>query len=157
MTKEITKAYILQQMQDKFGLRELIPEVFSFHETVIPTYNVEQHLLTHISKYAEAQVTATGALPFFQVPENERWHFDRYDVIFMAAGAYTVAGVFVKRKAFVDTVYLDLTAAQTVSYHINLPVAQVMDPGDRLKINIDGYTSLANLRLYLDYTKEEIR
>ena len=44
MTKEITKSFILQQIQDKFRLREFTAENFLFSETVIPIYNVENHL-----------------------------------------------------------------------------------------------------------------
>ena len=157
MTKEITKAYIMQQMQDKFKLRELTPEIFSFLETVMPVYNIEQHLLRRVCRFVEASITATAGILFFLVPDNERWTFDKYDVVFMGAGGYTVAGAYIKRTGYTDSVYLDLTAGQSVSYHVGLPVAQVLDPGDSLRVTVDTYTSPQNLRLYLDYTVEEIR
>jgi len=157
MTKEITKAYILQQMQDKFKLRDLAPAVFTFEESVVPVYNIEQHLKIYRSAMSAVSVTTVGALNFFSVPENERWFISRYTVVFYT-GAYTVAGVYVGRHSDVTLfMYLDLTAAQSVSYTNDLPKDVVLDSGDKLNINIDGFTSQGVLRLYIDYIKEEIR
>ena len=157
MTKEITKAIILQEIQDKLKLRELEPETFRFEEAVVPVYNIEQHLITRKCEFVEMSITATGDYLFFNVPINQRWTFDRYDVVFMGAGAFTVAGAFLRRRLIAETVYLDLTAAQTVSYHVGLPVRTILDPGDQIRVNVDGYTSTQNLRLYLDYEVEELR
>ena len=157
MTKEITKAFILQQIRDKFKLRELTPEKFSFSEMVMPVYNIEQHLEEWWHKYYTVTVTATGAKEFVGVPENERWHLRRYDVVFMT-GAFTIAGIFIlrKNKNPVDAyVYLDLTAAQNVSYHVETDV--VLTHGDAIRVNIDGFTSSGDIRLYIDYKREIIR
>ena len=159
MSKEITKAFILQEMQDKFKLRELEPEVFSFSETVIPVYNVEQHLEEWKADFIERSITGTGAEAFFVVPDDEKWSLWRYDVIFMGAGAYTVAGMYTRRRkdAVTDFCYLDLGAAKSASYHIELSVPVVLMPGDFLAVNIDGYTSTQNLRVYIDYLMEKVR
>ena len=159
MTKEITKAFILQQMQDKMKLRELEPEIFSFSEMVIPVYNIEQHLQLWRMTFTEKSVTTTGGLIFFTVPHNERWYLRAYDVVFMGAGAYTVAGVYATRvnSSPYSSVYLDMTAGQTVSYHHDLPNLLPLEPGDCLYINVDGYTSTQDLRLYIDFMREEIR
>ena len=159
MTKEITKAFILQQMQDKFKLRELDPEIFRFSEEVVPVYNIEQHLEAWKARYTEISITGTGATHIINVPDYERWSLWRYDVVFMGAGAYTVAGIYTRRAA--DTItsfcYLDLGVAKSASYHIELSQPVVLQPGDRLYVNVDGYTSPQNLRLYYDYKIEEIR
>ena len=156
MTKEITKARIIQEIQDKFALRELEPEVFSFSERVIPTYNVEQHLLAWTAKYETVQMTSAAAFEFFEVPENEKWKLRRYDVVFLAAGAYKVTGLYVARKGS-SHVYLDLKKAQTESYHIDLVEPVDLQPGDKIHVLIDDYTSTAGLRVYIDYQIEVVR
>ena len=157
MTKEITKAKILQEMQDKLMLREFDPTKFLFSETVIPTYDIEQHLESWWMKYVTKNIIASGAMEFFVVPEGERWYVKRYDVVFRT-GVYTVAGVYLVRRNRDPSdcsMYLDLAAAQSVSYHAETDV--VLAPGDSVRINIDGYTSTGELRLYIDYKMEEIR
>ena len=159
MTKEITKANILQEMQDKFKLRELVPETFRFSEEVVPVYSIEQHIQRWEVAVDTASVTA-GPLGYlmFYVPEDQNWIIRGYNVIFMAAGAYTVTGVYVNRMVPTgDVVYLDMTAGQTVSYAVNLPVPIKLTPGQRIYVYVDGYTSTADLRLYLDVMKENIR
>ena len=157
MTKEITKARVLQEMQDKLLLREFIPEKFLFSETVTPVYNIEQHLEQWWQNYIEASVTGIGIKYFYAVPEDERWHLKRYDVVFMS-GAFTIAGVYIRRRNRDPSdayMYLDLTAAQNTSYHHETDV--VLTAGDTLNINVDGYTSTGDLRLYIDYKMEKIR
>ena len=157
MTKEITKANIIQEIQDKFKLRELIPEKFVFSEMVIPTYNVEEHLTKREIVMSAQSITATGGTLFYTVPENENWYLTRYVVIFMGAGGYTVAGVYINRYPSTETMYLDLSAAQTVSYAKDLPKIVELGPKDRIFVNIDGFTSVQSLRLTVDLTKVEIR
>ena len=159
MTKEITKAFIIQQIQDKFQLRELTPERFRFSEMVVPTYDVEQHLQRWESTTNTVYVTSAANYTFFTVPATERWVLRAYNVIFLGAGAFTIAGIYVLRHTRVNEsfVYLDLTAAQTVSYLNTLPEAITLEPGDMLRINVDGYTSAQNLRMDIDYRKETLR
>ena len=160
MTKEITKAFILQQIQDKFALREFAPEKFLFSEMVMPVYDIEPHLEEWWNRYSQVTITATGAPVLFTVPEDSRWVLTSYDVVFMGAGAYTVAGVILTRRLRNPTdayIYLDLSAAQTVSYHTELQTPLILGPGDELKVSIDGYTSSQGLRLYIDYIVEKIR
>jgi len=159
MTKEITKARVLQEVQDKFKLREFDSAQFLFDETVVPTYDIGQHLKSFQNRWAEKSITGIGAQVFFTVPFTEKWKLYRYDVVFMGAGAYTVAGVLTMRVPITsgESCYLDLKAAQTESYHIQLPTPIVLHPGDKLYINIDGYTSTQDLRLYIDHEVEEIR
>ena len=161
MTKEITKAFILQQLEDKFKLREFDSSPFLFTETVVPVYDIEQHLRERWQKYETVSITATGTTLFFLVPQTEKWTLSRYDVVFMT-GSYTIAGVYFTRATVYrdpsDTyLYLDLTAAQSVSYHVELPQPVVLEPNSALRINVDGFTSVGDLRLYIDYSKEEIR
>ena len=160
MTKEITKAFIIQQIQDKFKLRDLYPEKFSFQESVVPIYDISQHLMTYTARYVEKSVTEIGGILFFEVPQNERIYLNGYTIVFMAEGGYTVTGLSIIRKKEINPysfVYLDMTKNQSVSYTVNLPKTVILDSGDKLYINIDGYTSTQNLRLYIDYMREEIR
>ena len=157
MSKEITKAFILQEMEDKFGLRELTPEKFTFSELVVPVYNVEQHLERWVNEYSEVSITSAAPFVFFTVPDTERWYLRRYDMTFMAAGAYKVSGLFTRRRGTTDSVYLDLKSAQASSYHVDLLNPVILQPGDTLRVLVDDYTSTANLRLYIDVMKEEIR
>lgn len=157
MTKEITKAFILQQLQDKMGLREFASSPFLFDETVVPVYNIEQHLMEWWQEYVTVSITAMGGVPFFIVPEDEKWTLRRYDVVFMT-GNFTIAGVYIERKNRTPGgayVYLDLKAAQNTSYHIETDV--VLTRGDKVYVNVDGYTTTGNLRLYADYLMEKIR
>ena len=161
MTKEITKSVILQEMQDKLALREFEPDKFLFSETVVPTYDIEQHLEEHWQKYITESITAIGSQFFISIPPTEKWTMSRYDVVFMT-GTYTVAGVYFTRppahRAPSDAyMYLDLTAAQSVSYHVEMSQPVILEPNSSIFINIDGYTVTGNLRLYIDYMKEEIR
>ena len=157
MTKEITKAIILQEMQDKLKLREFEPANFLFDETVVPTYDITQHLRDYVVEYVELSITSTGAKGFFIVPEDERWFLNMYNVVFMT-GAFTIAGVYIGRlPALADFMYLDLAAAQSTSYAVILPKPVVLDSGEVIRINVDGYTTTGNLRLYIDYEMEKIR
>ena len=157
MTKEITKAFILQQIQDKFKLRDMVPSKFIFEETVIPTYPIGDHLIAHEGKSNTQSITGIGGVVFFAIPGDERHFLNGYTVVFMT-GTYTIAGLYITRKnSPSDFLYLDLTAGQTVSYAHFLPRKLTLDPGDQIGIDIDGYTTTGNLRLYLDYGREVIR
>ena len=159
MTKEITKAVILQEIQDKFKLREFASAKFLFDETVVPVYEIRGHLQSWRSRHAQLSVTAAGSFSFFTVPTTERWTLRSYSVIFMT-GVYTVAGIYILRNlrgGSTDFSYLDLEAAQSTSYLTALPAPTVLEPGDDLRVNVDGYTSTGNLQLHIDYMKEEIR
>ena len=159
MTKEITKAFIIQQIQDKFQLRELTPERFRFSEMVVPTYDVEQHLQCWELAVEVVSITSATSFTFFTVPATERWVLRAYNISFLGASTCTIAGAFITRHLGESTsfIYLDLTAAQTVSYLNTLPEAVVLEPGDALKINVDGYTSTQDLRMDIDYRKETLR
>ena len=159
MTKEITKAYILQEMQDKLKLREFESTPFLFNETVVPVYNIEPHLRTAVGKTATKSITATGGYAFHFPPQNEKWLVNGYTIIFMASGAYTVAGAYVTRSksGSSQNIYLDLTAAQSTSYTVNLPKPLILYPDDSIRINVDGYTSTANLMMDIDCEVEVLR
>ena len=158
MTKEITKAFILQQIEERFKLRDLIPEKFTFLESVMPTYNIEGHLKTWMTLSKTISVTGTGPKTIFSVPYTERRCLTGYTVVFMAAGAYTLAGVYIARKNDVSIfIYLDLGAAKTISYTVNLPKPLILDSGDKLALNVDGYTSTADVMVNCDYVAETIR
>jgi len=160
MTKEITKTIILQEMQDKLKLREFEPSNFLFEETVMPVYDIEEHLKHATARLLSLSITSIGGKHVYTVDDNEKIYLNGYDVIFMASGAYTVAGIYISRVLKLSasaTVYLDLTAAQSASYHISLPFPLALYPGDSIMVNVDGYTSTADLRIIFDYNREEIR
>ena len=157
MTKEITKAFILQQIQDKFRLRDLVAETFRFSEEVVPIYNIEQHLLkAEILTETDSITGGPTSYIFFTVPQNEKWSLHRYNVVFVT-GSYTVAGVMITRPGLSNYIYTDLAAAQSVSYAHDLPKDIELYPGDSIRIYVDGYTSTGNLSLIVDVTKEETR
>ena len=157
MTKEITKSIIIQEIQDKFKLREFEPAKFLFDETVVPVYNVESHVSHETIFRSEITVTATGKVTLHTIPFNERWRLHRYTIIFVGAGGYTVSGIGVDREDSTYYVYLDLTAGQSVSYIHTLPQPMVLEPGNRLWVYVDGFTSTQNLIGLFDATVEEIR
>jgi len=158
MTKEITKTIILQQLQDRMGLREFAPAPFLFDETVIPTFDIGGEFQTIEIEYEQVSITEAGAALFFSVPEDEAWRLTRYTVVFMGAGAYTVSGVYWRKLGEPENfMYLDLTAAQSTSYHVNIIHPPRLPPRAYLYVNVDGYTSTQNLRLYIEYIKETIR
>ena len=158
MTKEITKAFVLQEMQDKLGLREWIPEKFLFSENVIPTYNIEQHLQFWGSYWHQMTVTETGGVNITRVPADERWKLRAYTVTFIS-GSYTVAGVYIVRETRKsgDMSYLDLTAAQSTAYLRTLPESVILEHNDYLYVCIDGYTVSGDIRVDLDFMREKIR
>ena len=158
MTKEITKAVILQEIQDKFKLREYVPTKFLFDETVVPTYDIGEHL-KHPEVVLKDITVSSGPTAYMiaMVPENQRWALHSYNVIFVT-GSYTVAGVMLYQKGLVaDYLYIDLSAAQSTSYINYLPTELALDPKDRLYVYVDGYTSTGTLNVRLHVTKEEIR
>ena len=159
MTKEITKAFILQQIEDKFKLRELTPEKFAFSEMVIPTYNIEPHLSVWEAKNSLVSITsAPTTYLFFTVPGNERWTLRGYYLVFYSEGAYKVSGVNVAyRPGAGDNIFLDLKKEQMTSYIVNLPVPVVLDSGNTLSAYVDTYVSTANLKLVIDVKVEELR
>ena len=159
MTKEITKSIILQEIQDKFKLREFADAKFLFDETVVPVYEIHDHVRHWRSIREDATAIGTGVLRLTTVPANEKWLLRAYSVVFQS-GAFTIAGVYILRKdhdAATNFSYLDLTAAQNVSYLRTLPEAVSLEPGDQLNVNVDGFTTTGTLMLYLDYMREEIR
>ena len=156
MTKEITKAYIIQELGDRFKLREFEPEPFTLSEQVVPIYDVENHLQKIERLTKTVSITSSGAVYIFGVPENERWYLQRYNVIFMT-GVYTIAGAFVGRHSFTEYTYLDLALAVAASYTNDLSKAVRMDASDTFNVNIDGYTSTGDLLIIAEVIKEEIR
>jgi len=156
MTKEITKAIILQELQDKFKLRDFDPAKFLFDETVVPTYDIGQHLAKLGVEDKIMSIASTGNTVFFTVPQNEKWTLHGYNVIFMT-GVYTIAGVYLLVPALAEYFYLDLTAAQNTSYQHFLKHPVTLDSGDGIATNVDGYTSTGNLMIRVLVTKEEIR
>ena len=160
MTKEITKAFILQQMQDKFGLREFEAAKFLFSEQVIPVYEIGGHINKFFIQKETVSITSgapTGFL-FFTVPENERWTFTNYNITFMT-GTYTVTGVYIVRisSGTVNSLYLDQVLGRSGSYAINLATPVVLESGDSINILVDGYSVTGDLRLTVDTMMEEIR
>ena len=159
MTKEITKAFILQQIEDRFQLRELVPEKFTFSENVIPIYDIAPHLGEWESSWASVSITSATSFSIVTVPQTERWMLRSYSPIFMT-GVFTVAGVYVLRKKRRDTTdftYLDLEAAQSTSYLRVLPEAVVLEAGDEIRVNVDGWTSIGTLKTMYDFRRETLR
>ena len=160
MTKEITKSIILQKIQDRLGLREFEAAKFLLDETVVPTYDIHHDLEIWRSYFVNTSaITETGAKILTSVPANEKWLLRAYTITFIS-GAITIAGVYVlrsTRRDDTDFSYLDLTAAQSTAYLRTLPEPVVLEPGDALYVNVDGYTSNAILRLNYDYRVEELR
>ena len=158
MTKEITKARILQELQDKFGLRELIPEKFAFSEIVTPTYDIAPHLTKWEVEAKTLTITSATSFLYFTVPQTERWTLRGYMIIFGATGAHKGSGLFAQFRPTVnDYIYFDLTKGQDVSYVINLPTPVILEPGNRLYYMIDDYTSDQSLIINIDVMKEELR
>ena len=158
MTKEITKAIILQEIQDKLKLREFAPTKFLFDETVVPVYNIERHLQKWTLDYKRVSIDSAAAFTFFTVPENEQWQLRSYNVIFLGAGAIKVAGIYITRNISPSNyLYLDLTKNQTVSYAVELNTPVVLDPGSMIRVMCDDYISTQNLDCTIDVMKEEIR
>ena len=159
MTKEITKARILQELQDKFALREHLPASFLFEETVIPTYDIEQHLGAWEIKAKTQSITSATSYIFFAVGPKQRWLLRGYTVIFLATGAIKGSGLYITNRPPILTnlQYLDLTKGQEVSYTVNLSVPVVLGPNAQLGYLIDTYVSTQDLLIYVDILKEEIR
>ena len=156
MTKEITKAFILQRITDELALRELEPEKFAFSELVVPTYNIERQLKNWRVESKTLSITSTGPKLFFYPAQDERWVINGYSTVFMT-GAYTIAGMYITRNLGSDFVYLDLTAAQNTSYTVNLPKPLELLFGDKLIANVDGYTTTGDLMVNVDVNVEKIR
>ena len=157
MTKEITKAIILQEIQDKLKLRELEPEIFSFGERVVPIYNIEPHLGSWETISETVSITSAAIFNFFTVPQHQVWTLRAYQIMFMT-GAYAITGMYIiNRPSSSLSIYLDLKAGQNASYLVNLPIAVRLQPGNTLAVLVDSYTSTGDLRINIDVKKEDIR
>ena len=159
MTKEITKAYILQQLEDKFKLRESIPEKFTFSETVLPVYNIEPHLTTWESLTETVSITAIGGVQFYAVPEKERWLLRSYVVVYGMTGAIKGTGLYMAHRPHPSTtaMYLDMKKGQEVSYLTTLNTPVVLQSITKLMYYIDTYVSTQDLTIRIDIQREEIR
>ena len=156
MTKEITKAIILQQIQEKFGLRELESEIFRFSEMVIPIYDIGMHVKNwDLQRYRE-EITGNGSLHFITVPDNERWKMRRIIVVAEAGGTYNIAIIYIYHPSHsTDNNYIFYNtvapiAAGTVTI-FEFPQDIPVEEGDNIDINISGfsvggYTSIHILR-----------
>ena len=149
----------MQELQDKFGLREFEASRFLFNETVIPTYEIGGHLKKWEVTSNTQNVTTTGDIFFFEVPNTERWILRAYQVIYLMTGAIKGSGLIatLRPNTSAHFIYLDLKKGQEVSYLVNLPCPVVLEPGNMLKYVIDTYVSSQNLTIYIDIQKEEIR
>ena len=159
MTKEITNAFILQEIQDKFKMREFDAAKFLFDETVVPVYDIGAHLHRYFVEMVTLSITsAPTAYTFFTVPQDERWTFTNYNITFMT-GAYTVTGVYITRISSGPThyLYLDQELGRSGSYAISLATPVVLEAGDEIRVLVDGYTSTGDLRVGVDVMKETIR
>ena len=158
MTKEITKAFILQQIQDKFKLRELIEERFTFSENVVPVYDITPHLGEWGVLSKTLSITSATSFLFFTVPPNEQWLLRAYMIVYGMTGAIKGSGVLInKRPPMGGYIYLDLKKGQEVSYLVNLPICVKLHPGTEIKYLIDSYTTTQDLLIQIDVLKEEIR
>ena len=95
MTKEITKSIILQEMQDKFQLRDFESARFLFDETVIPTYDVGAHVKHWTVTRDRQVVSGNGALFFHVVPYDERWRVRKIDVYSETGGNFDIDQIFI--------------------------------------------------------------
>ena len=158
MTKEITKAEILQQIQDKFKLREFEVAPFLFDETVIPVYNIEQHLTRFEVRHTTVSITSADAFLFFVVPLDEQWTLRAYQVIYGMTGAIKGTGVYATwRPGLYDYIYFDMTKGQEISYLVTLPAPVILAPQTRLFYLIDTYVSTQDLTIDVDISVETIR
>ena len=159
MTKEITKSIILQEIQDKLKLREFEPDNFLFSETVIPTYNIEQHLLHWEVLVETVSITSATNFLFFTVPDNERWTLRAYSLYYGMTGAIKGTGLYMINRPGGNTTsfFLDLKKNQEVSYLVNLPFPVVIDAGTELRYLIDTYVTTQDLTVRCDVMREEIR
>ena len=158
MTKEITKAFILQEIEDRFKLREFEPDKFLFSELVVPTYNIDRHLYTWEVVAQTESITSATFFTFFTVPADEEWLLRSYMMIFGMTGAHKASGVLISmRPTGARFIYLDLKKNQEISYLVNLPVPVTLQAGNKIKILIDTYVSTQDLTLYMDVRKEKIR
>ena len=94
MTKEITKANILQEIQNKFGLRDFEPERFLFGEFVTPVYDIEHHVKTWTTIRYRTQVTGNGAVAILLVPGNKEYNIRRVNVLHETGANFDIDQVF---------------------------------------------------------------
>jgi hypothetical protein len=160
MTKEITKAIIMQEIRDKFRLREFAPAKFLFDETVVPVYNIEPHLLRWEVLEKTVSITSAAGFVFWTVPQTERWLLRGYTVTFGMTGAIKGTGLYISNRpppTAGNAIFLDMIKGQEVSYLVTLATPVVLDPGNAIRYLIDTYVSTQDLIIHIDVQKEEIQ
>ena len=95
MTKEITKSIILQEIADKFALRDFEPEKFLFGEYVIPTYDIAPHVRNWVNTRHRIEVTGNGSYQILYVPATERYHVRRMSLLHETGANFDIDQVLI--------------------------------------------------------------
>ena len=114
MTKEITKAILLQELKDKFELRDFEAARFLFDETVVPTYDIGEHVKLWESARSRIAIAANGSTHFFRVEMDERWSVRKIDVFNETGGNFDITQVYL---------YTDVNTNQFLFHDTVAPIA----------------------------------
>ena len=110
MTKEITKASILQEIQNKFGLRDFESERFLFGELVTPIYDIAPHVRNWVTERYRSSVTGNGPVQILYVPADTEYRIRRVSVLHETGANFDIDQVFLEgvgnavQYLFYDTV-----------------------------------------------------
>ena len=162
MTKEITKANILQEIQDKFGLREWEATKFLFNETVMPIYDIDQHVRKWVCIRGRKPIAGNGAVSFFSVPPVERWHVRRLSVFHETGANFDIDQVFFYRGATeCQYVFYDTTSPLTSGTVkiFEFPQDIPMEYGELadIRINVSNFVGGGYVALHMLREVETIR
>ena len=155
MTKEITKVDIIQQIQDKFKLREFETSSFLFSEKVVPTYDIGQHVKQWALHRDRIEITGNGGAYFPDVPQTEQWRIRRITLIHETGANFDITqfAYYATGEISFDYLFYDTTtpiASGTVKI-FQLPQDLILSHGMRFFITIanfvaGGYVAMHTLR-----------
>ena len=154
--KKITRASIIGELVDKFSLEEKEREEFLFGESVVPTYDIGQHVKKWTVVRDRIVVTGNGMLHLHTVPDNTRWRVRKLDVMNEAGGNFDIDQVFLfKNSVAVQYLFYDTTAPlanATVnifafSQDITMEKGELVDVGFNISNYVaGGYVTIHMLR-----------
>jgi len=162
MTKEITKANIIQEIQNKFQLREFTPAQFLFDETVVPTYDMGQHVKAWDMSRGRVAVSANGTLIPYAVPETEQWRIRRLSLINETGGNFDVDQIFTYHPSVPTAItYVFYNTASPIGTGtvkiFEFPQDIPMSPGEHVMINISNYVGAGYVSVHMLKEVETIR
>jgi len=147
---------MLQELIEKFDLQQWEYEPLLFAETIVPVYDVRNHLEKWVSKTETKTITGLGSFLFYTVPKDEIWNI-RTMAMQKIGGDFGWQYVMIDRGPFEVPMIVEDTAITSMYTTYRLEQDLILQPNDGVKISITEHATDGDLKLLLDLKIEKIR